>query len=89
MSLAGHVPLEIGAAAGDVAQLATEIAAHGSADVRADAAIAAILAAGAARAAAQLVEINLVAGADEQLVTLARRLAEAALMAAGIAADQD
>ena len=89
VSLAGQVPLEIGAAAGDVAQLATEIAAHGSADVRADAAIAAILAAGAARAAAQLVEINLVAGADEQLVALARRLAEAALTAAGVAADQD
>ena len=89
VSLAGQVPLEIGAAAGDVAQLATEIAAHGSADVRADAAIAAILAAGAARAAAQLVEINLVAGADEQLVALARRIAEAALTAAGMAADQD
>ena len=89
VSLAGQVPLEIGAAAGDVAQLATEIAAHGSADVRADAAIAAILAAGAARAAAQLVEINLVAGADEKLVALARRLAEAALTAAGVAADQN
>ncbi len=89
VSLAGQVPLEIGAAAGDVAQLATEIVAHGSADVRADAAIAAILAAGAARAAAQLVEINLVAGADEKLVALARRLAEAALTAAGVAADQD
>jgi methenyltetrahydrofolate cyclohydrolase len=89
VSLAGQVPLEIGAAAGDVAQLATEIAAHGSAEVRADAAVAAILAAGAARAAAQLVEINLVAGADEQLVTLARRRAQAALTAAGVAADQD
>jgi formiminotetrahydrofolate cyclodeaminase len=89
VSLAGQVPLEIGAAAGDVAQLATEIVAHGSADVRADAAIAAILAAGAARAAAQLVEINLVAGADEQLVALARRIAEAAMTAAGVAVDQD
>ncbi len=89
VSLAGQVPLEIGAAAGDVAQLATEIATHGTAEVRADAAIAAILAAGVAGATAKLVEINLVAGADEQLVTLARRRAQGALTAAGIAAEQD
>jgi hypothetical protein len=35
------------------------------------------------------VEVNLVAGADEQLVAVARRQAEAALAAAGLAAEQD
>lgn len=89
VALAAYVPLEIGATAGDVAQLASEIATHGTGEVRADAAIAAILAAGAARAAAQLVEVNLVAGADEQLVALARRQAEAALAVAGLAAEED
>jgi formiminotetrahydrofolate cyclodeaminase len=89
VSLAAYVPLEIGAIAGDVAQLASEIATHGTGEVRADAAIAAILAAGAARAATKLVEVNLVAGADEQLVAVARRQAEAALAAAGLAAEQD
>ncbi len=89
VSLAAFVPLHIGATAGDVAQLASEMATHGTAEVRADAAIAAMLAAGAARAAAQLVEVNLVAGADEQLVAIARSRAEAALAAAALAARQD
>jgi methenyltetrahydrofolate cyclohydrolase len=87
VSLAGRVPLEIGATAGDIAQLAGEVATHGNPEIRADAAIAAILAAGAARAAAQLVEVNLVA--DQQSVALARHQADAAVAAATVASARE
>jgi formiminotetrahydrofolate cyclodeaminase len=88
VTVAAQLPLRIGATAADIAQLAGEIASRGNADVRADAAIAAAIAAGAARGAAHLVEINLVAGADEQLVARARRQAQTATDAAGAAARQ-
>ncbi len=68
VSLAAQVPQRIAEAAGDVAELAAAVADHGDPELRADAAIAAILAAGAARSAAHLVEINLVAGANPELV---------------------
>lgn len=80
--LAADVPLQIGAVAGDVAALAALVASHGAPDVQTDAAIASLLAAAAAQAAARLVEINLVAGADPELVARARSRADAAVRAA-------
>ena len=71
VSTAAQPPLELAACARDLAQLAELLAGHADPDVRPDAVVAAMLSAGAARAAAHLVEINLVAGADD------RRLAEA------------
>jgi formiminotetrahydrofolate cyclodeaminase len=83
---AARPPLELAAKAADIAELAGVIALRGADDVRADAVIAAELAAAAARAAARLVRINLVVGRDPQLVAVARSYAEAA---AGAAASAD
>ncbi len=88
VTIAAQLPLQIGATAADIAQLAGQIATHGNVDVRADATIGAALAAGAARGAAHLVEINLVAGADHQLVARARGQAQTAAGAAEAAAGQ-
>ncbi len=63
---AADVPLAIAATASDVALLAAHVAEHAQHDVRADAAGAALLAHGAARAAAHLVEINLAAAGDDE-----------------------
>jgi methenyltetrahydrofolate cyclohydrolase len=78
-------PLELAASAADIAELAGVIATRGADDVRADAVIAAELAAAAARAAARLVQINLVVGDNEETVALARGYAEAAAAAAASA----
>lgn len=59
LSRAADVPLAIAVTAADVAELASEIAVAGNPNLRGDAAAAALLAAGAARVAANLVEINL------------------------------
>ena len=59
LELAANVPLRIAKAAAEVASLAKEAATRGVDDRRADAAAAALLAEGAARAAAHLVEVNL------------------------------
>jgi methenyltetrahydrofolate cyclohydrolase len=83
--LAADAPLQIGAVAADVAALAALVAAHGAPDVQTDAAIASLLAAAAAESAARLVEINLVAGADAELVGRARSHADAAAQAAATA----
>jgi formiminotetrahydrofolate cyclodeaminase len=65
---AADVPLAIAEAACDVALLAVHAAEHGDGEVRADAVTAAVLAHGAARAAAHLVEVNLTSGeADERV----------------------
>jgi glutamate formiminotransferase/formiminotetrahydrofolate cyclodeaminase len=80
--LAAEAPLQIGAVAADVAALAALVAAHGAPDVQTDAAIASLLAAAAAQSAARLVEINLVAGADPDLVQHARSHADTAARAA-------
>jgi formiminotetrahydrofolate cyclodeaminase len=80
--LAAEVPLQIGAVAADVAALAGLVAAHGAPDIQTDAAIASLLAAAAAQSATRLVEINLVAGADPELVQRARSYADAAAQAA-------
>ena len=75
-------PLELSACALNVAQLAELIASHAAGDVRADAAVAAQLAAAAARAGAHLVEINLVVGGDRRPAVQARELAAQAAAAA-------
>jgi formiminotetrahydrofolate cyclodeaminase len=62
------IPLEIAELGADVAILAVEAAVHGEHEYRADAAAAAALAAGGARAATHLVEVNLgIRPGDERL----------------------
>jgi formiminotetrahydrofolate cyclodeaminase len=86
---AAEPPLELSACALTVAQLAQLIASHAAGEVRADAAVAAQLAAAAAKAGAHLVEINLVVGGDRQPAAHARELAEAAAAAAAQASALD
>jgi methenyltetrahydrofolate cyclohydrolase len=80
---AAALPLAIAAAAADVAQLAATCAEHGNPALRPDAAAAAMLAEGAARAAAHLVEINLTVTAEDERVVRARRAADDAAAASG------
>jgi formiminotetrahydrofolate cyclodeaminase len=82
---AAEPPLELAATASDIAELAGTIAAHGAVEIRADAAVAGLLAAAAARSAAHLVEINLVVGGEESFSARARGFAEAAARAAAAA----
>jgi len=86
---AAEPPLELAACALNVVELAELIAAHAAGEVRADAAVAAQLAAAAARASAHLVEINLVVGGDRQPAAHARALADAAADAAARATNPD
>lgn len=82
LDLAAAIPLEIaelGAAAAELAALASE---HGDPAYRADAAAAAALAAGSARAAAHLVEVNLAVREGEDRLVRARASEQAALEAA-------
>ena len=81
---AADVPLAIAETACDVALLAASVAQRCAGDVRADAAAAAALAHGAARAAAHLVEVNLATAAGDVRVTRAHDL----VRAAGAAADE-
>jgi formiminotetrahydrofolate cyclodeaminase len=78
---AAEPPLEVARIAADVAELAAEIARYGSPALRADAVAAASLAAGAARGALAMVEVNLTASADDERVSEARRLADQAAAA--------
>ncbi len=82
---AAEPPLQIAATATDVAVLAVVVAQNGDSSLRADAVAAAVLAAGSARAAAELVAVNLTASADDERVTRAARLAEEAARAADAA----
>ncbi|MCC6223231.1 MAG: cyclodeaminase/cyclohydrolase family protein [Thermoleophilia bacterium] len=77
---AAAVPLELAELAADAAGLAAEVAERGNRNLRGDAATAASLAAACARAAANLVAINL-AGRDDR-GRIARAEAAAALAAA-------
>ena len=80
---AAAFPLQIADAASNVAELAALVAEKGAADARGDAAAAAMLALGATRAAAHLVEINLgVLDRDERLLRASRLAADAAAAAA-------
>ena len=72
LTRAAHVPLEIARCAADVADLAAEIAVSGNPNLRGDAAAAATFAASAARAAANLVEINLATLEGDDSIALAR-----------------
>jgi formiminotetrahydrofolate cyclodeaminase len=78
---AAAVPLAIAEAAADVSLLASEVAHAEGSELREDAAAAALLAAGAARAAAHLVSINLASRPDIQ--AKARAAVAAANAAAG------
>jgi formiminotetrahydrofolate cyclodeaminase len=82
LALAAAVPLAIAEAAADVALLASEVADRCDPAIRADVVAAAHLAAGAARAAAELVGVNLGVHADDERLMLARGLAETAADAA-------
>jgi formiminotetrahydrofolate cyclodeaminase len=79
---AADVPLRVAYAAADVALLAGEAGRCGEQALRPDATVAAILAAGAARAAAHLVDVNLTTTADDERVVRSRALAESAQDAA-------
>ena len=73
LARATEVPLEIAAIAAAIAQQAAEVFLTGRRDVRGDAATALLLAEGAARSAAYLVEVNVEAGGGTRdLVGLAR-----------------
>ena len=60
------VPLEVGRAAAAVSELAERLARNGNPKLRADAVVAAILAAAAAESVAYLVDVNLGAGRDRR-----------------------
>jgi methenyltetrahydrofolate cyclohydrolase len=80
---AAAFPLGIAESASSVAELAAVVAEEGDPQVRGDAAAAAMLALGATRAAAHLVEINLgVLEHDERLVRATRFAADAAAASA-------
>jgi formiminotetrahydrofolate cyclodeaminase len=83
---AAEQPLELARAAADLADLAAEIAAHAEPSVRADAVVAAALAAGVARGAVALVAVNLTALPDDPRVEEAEGLASLAEQAAARAA---
>jgi methenyltetrahydrofolate cyclohydrolase len=78
LSRAADVPLAIAVTAADVADLAAAVAENGNPNLRADAAAAAVLAEAGARAAANLVAINLSAIADDERVGRADALHAAA-----------
>ena len=73
LARAADVPLEIAATAADAAALGTVVAEHGDPRYRADAVVAVVLAAAAARAAASLVEVNLTTVADDPRLGAAHR----------------
>ena len=79
---AAEPPLQIVQATNDVAQLAIAVAESGNPALRADAVTAALLAAAAASAGAELVAVNLTASASDPRVLEAAKLAEEAARAA-------
>ncbi|HZT92625.1 MAG TPA: cyclodeaminase/cyclohydrolase family protein [Gaiellaceae bacterium] len=78
LARAAECPLRIGEACADVAVLAAGLAGRCKPEVQPDARGAAALAAGAARAAALLVEANLGAGPGDERVVRASRVADEA-----------
>jgi formiminotetrahydrofolate cyclodeaminase len=77
-ALAAKPPLQIAETAADAATLAAHIAECGPPAARADALAAAHVAAGCARAAAELVAVNLTVSPDDERVRRANSLAEEA-----------
>jgi formiminotetrahydrofolate cyclodeaminase len=84
---AAQPQLELLASAADIAQLASAVARDGAGEVRADAVVAAELAAAATAAAARLVRVNLVLGHDPETAERAREHLAAATAAARLAAE--
>jgi formiminotetrahydrofolate cyclodeaminase len=82
LSEAADVPLAIAETALDVASLGCELAERGNPNLRGDAATAVLLAEAAARATANLVEINLATTEEDERIGRARALAAAAAAAA-------
>ena len=82
LDAAAELPLSIAECAYDVALLGAEAAQHAAPGGAEDAAAAAVLAEGAARAAAGLVAANLVSMPGDERVVHAQRLADAATDAA-------
>ena len=83
LSVAADLPLAIAEAAADVAALAAVTVEHGLPELRADAAAAAALAEGCARAAAKLVEVNLATQTEDERIVRARGVVTAAAHSAG------
>jgi formiminotetrahydrofolate cyclodeaminase len=73
LAQAAEVPLLIAATACDVSALAAHVAENGAGEVRGDAGVAAVLAESAARAAANLVQVNLATMPDDERLGRARR----------------
>jgi formiminotetrahydrofolate cyclodeaminase len=82
LDLAAAAPLEIAALGADVAELAVEASERCEGAFRADAAAAAALAAGGARAATHLVEVNLTVREGDERLARARSSDQAATEAA-------
>lgn len=82
---AAEPPLRIAETAADVAELAAVVAEYGDPARRADAVSAGLVAAGCARAAAELVAVNLTVGTDDERVRRANFLAEEAARTADAA----
>lgn len=82
LSRAADIPLAMAEAAAEVAEVAAELAARGNPNLRGDAVTAALLAEASARAAANLVEINLAERNGDRRIDRARELASAAGAAA-------
>jgi methenyltetrahydrofolate cyclohydrolase len=80
---AAEIPLRIAEAGADLASLAALLVENGNPEVRADAAVAALLAEGGTRAAAKLVAINLSALEGDPRVRHVDTLAEIAAEASG------
>lgn len=82
LGLAAAAPLEIAELGADTAELAATVGERCDGAYRADATAAAALAAGGARAAAHLVEVNLTVYGDDERLVRARASGEAASDAA-------
>ena len=78
LARAAEIPLVIAEAGADVAALAALVAELGTADRRGDAMAAAVLAESGARAAAELVAVNLTVTPEDERVTRARAVAATA-----------
>jgi methenyltetrahydrofolate cyclohydrolase len=82
LARSAEIPLVVAEAGADVASLAAVVAERCTADRRGDAAAAALLAEAGARAAANLVAVNLTITADDERVQRAHAVAEVAAAAA-------
>jgi hypothetical protein len=82
---AAEPPLRIAEAAADVSELAAHVAEYADPALRADAVAAGLVAAGCARAAAELVAVNLTISTNDERVRKAEFLAEEAARTAELA----